>query len=877
MKKLASYSLFVFFFSSTLLAQDGAMTIRGQVTTRDDGSALPGATVSLSEVNLSTVADDQGRYSLTVPSDSVRGQTVDLTVAFQGLQTRTTQLRLSPGTVSRDFALAVSFGQEITVGSRVIGAAEEKAVPVDVITEQQIETTGKFETSQILQTLAPSMNFPRTTITDGTDTVRPITLRGLGPDQMLLLLNGKRRHPGAIVHVNNSIGRGSTGVDLNAIPASAVGNVEILRDGAAAQYGSDAIAGVVNMVLKSGAAPPSIMIKGGATTHSDGEQLQIEANGGMSLGRGSLFGTVEYRDRGETNRARPDPRDQVVTGDAGNNAVPQPNHHWGDSDQQDILGFLNFNMPLTEDQRTYLYAFGGLAFRQGSHGGFYRRALDARNWPQIYPLGFLPLIEPEVEDQSGTVGSRGDLRGWFWDVSTQYGHNKFEFNVTDSLNVSLGPAVPPNQTKFYAGAVEFGQWMANFDMSRGFNVGLAGPLNVAFGAEYRQENYQIHAGEPASYIDGGLPDRNGGRAAIGAQVFPGYRPENETDESRNNTGVYLDLEGDVTQKIRLGVAGRFEDYSDFGSTADGKLTARFAPIEQLVLRGSVATGFRAPSLVQSFFSTTTTNFLPVGGVLQPFEVRTLPVSDPVARALGAQDLKPEDSQHYSAGVVWEPLTNLELTADLYHIEIDDRIVLSGNFTGAGVAPILAPFGVTGARFFTNAIDTETDGYDFVANYASGLTSGRLNLSAAYSYNKTDIVRIAPNPTGLASLQETLFDRIERRRVECGQPHDNIRLLQQWTLGGFTGTLHESRYGEFCSTTALTQEQTYGAKWVADLDLVYRWSRYTFGIGAQNLFDEFPDENLRDSPQGNFNTFPYPSQNPFGMNGTFIYSRLGYTF
>lgn len=249
MKKLASLSVFLLLISMAVLAQDGAMTIRGQITARDDGSALPGARVSLSEVNLSTVTDDQGRYSLTVPPDSVRGQTVDLTVTFEGLQPRTTQIRLSPGSVSRDFALAVAFGQEITVGSRVIGAAEEKAVPVDVITEQQIETTGKFETSQILQTLAPSMNFPRTTITDGTDTVRPITLRGLGPDQMLLLLNGKRRHPGAIVHVNNSIGRGSTGVDLNAIPASAVENVEILRDGAAAQYGSDAIAGVINMVL----------------------------------------------------------------------------------------------------------------------------------------------------------------------------------------------------------------------------------------------------------------------------------------------------------------------------------------------------------------------------------------------------------------------------------------------------------------------------------------------------------------------------------------------------------------------------------------------------------------------------------------------------
>ena len=281
-------------------------------------------------------------------------------------------------------------------------------------------------TNQIIQALTPSFNFPRPTITDGTDSVRPATLRGLGPDQVLVLVNGKRRHPSALVHVNGSIGRGSTGVDLNAIPASAIQRIEVLRDGAAAQYGSDAIAGVINIVLKSGQSPLNLSFKGGMTTHSDGELVDASAGYGWSLsGGGSLFATVEYRDRGETNRAGPDPRDQIVTGDGGRNSVTQPNFHWGDADVRDVMTFLNAEIPLVEGGSRSLYAFGGLSRRTGSHGGFFRRAIQDTNWPSIYPEGFLPLIEPDIVDASGTVGVRGVSRGWFWDASGQYRLQQF--------------------------------------------------------------------------------------------------------------------------------------------------------------------------------------------------------------------------------------------------------------------------------------------------------------------------------------------------------------------------------------------------------------------------------------------------------------------
>jgi iron complex outermembrane receptor protein len=592
-----------------------------------------------------------------------------------------------------------------------------------------------------------------------------------------------------------------------------------------------------------------------------------------------LFTTLEYRNRYETNRAGPDPRDQIRAGDAGNNAVSQPNHHWGDSYSRDVMAFLNFNLPLTADSKQFLYAFGGFSNRHGSHGGFYRRALQAQNIPSIYPLGFLPLIEPRVVDQSFTGGVRGELATWFYDASVGYGRNKFDFYVSDSLNTSLGPV--NNQTRFYAGTLGDKLITVNVDLSKEFAIGLAGPVNVAGGVEYRNEGYDITAGEPNSYIDGGQPDQFGNRAPAGAQVFPGFRPSNEIDTTRNSKALYIDLEGNVLEKLRLGVAARHENFSDFGNTTNWKLTGRYSAMKELIFRAAASTGFRAPSLNQSYFSAVSTNFLrdPATGQLAPFEVGTYPVNSAIARALGATPLRPEESTNWSAGVVIQPLPNLEVTADYFAIDIEDRIVFSGNFTGARVLPLIQPFGATGARFFTNAVDTETRGFDLVVNYQRGLGGfGRIDASAAYSNNETKIAGVVDTPPILSGLEEVLFDRIERRRIECGQPKDNIRLMQAWTYGNLTTTLRESQYGEFCSFTLLPQDdQTYSSTWINDLEIAYKWSQYSFAVGVENVFDAFPDKNFPGTPQGNFGIFTYPSQSPFGMNGRFVYTRLGYTF
>ncbi len=858
-----------------------AQTVRGRVTT--EGSPLPGVTVSIDELALTTITDADGRYSLTLPANR-KGQ-VKITASLQGFSTKSATIDTS-GNVTQDFVLRPSFGQEITVGSRAINAEQEKAVPVDVIPREQIETTPSTETSQIIEKIAPSFNFPRPTIADGTDSVRPATLRGLGPDQVLVMLNGKRMHTSALVNVNNTVGRGSAGADLNTIPASAIDNVEILRDGATAQYGSDAIAGVLNLVLKSDAAPLKLEVKGGSTTHSDGQMIDTNLSGGWKIARGALFATVEYRDRYATNRALNDPRDQIVKGDAGNNLVRQPNTHFGDSYERDILSLFNLNVPITEDGKQIVYTFGNYDLRHGSHGGNYRRAIDTTDWPQIFPLGFLPLIEPRIADYALNGGVRGEMAKWFYDASLGYGRNKFNFYVRNSLNVSLGPTIPPNQTSFNDGALADKQYTGNVDISRGFNVGFAGPLNVAAGVEYRRDGYQVIAGEPASYIDGGSLNQFGtARGTPGSQVFPGFRPDNAVDISRNSKAVYIDTEGDVLQQLRVGLAGRYENFSDFGSTTNGKLTLRYSPAKPLIFRAAASTGFRAPSLGQSFFSAVSTNFLrDASGNVVPFQVWTAPVGSPIAVALGAKPLEPEKSRNYSGGVVWQPMSNLEMTADFFRIDIKRRIVLSGNFTQPQVQPILAPFGANSARFFTNAIDTRTNGYDLVINHQRPIFNGRIDLSGAYSSNKTKIVNLEPTPPQLVGLGAVLFDHLQTRTVQCGQPRDNTRLMENYSQGPVNITARQSRYGEYCSiNNAVKDDQVYPAAWLTDLEMSYRWSKYVFAVGAENLFDKFPGRNLNagtangSEQVGSAGVFIYPRNSPFGMNGRFVYSRVSYTF
>src|SRR4051812_14544597 len=398
---------FVGIFTVSVAAQ--SPTITGVVTTKADGLAVPGATVSLVGSDVTATTDNAGKYQLEIPPSFVRSGKVQLKVEGLGLPAKVVDVELNPtvAVTTMDIGLSLGFEESITVGSRAIGAEAEKAVPVDVITQDQIASSGYTETTQVIQSIAPSFNFPRPTITDGTDTVRPATLRGLGPDQVLVLVNGKRRHQSALVHLNGSIGRGSTGVDLNAIPVSAIERIEVLRDGAAAQYGSDAIAGVINIVLKGGVSRPAVTSNFGLSTgsfignacdasglncqegrtidFSDGGLFDAGGSWGLPVGKGSVTVSAEYRRQNRTNRASFDPRDQIVAGDAGNNAVPEPNHRWGDPDTRDVMTSVNVNAPLDHAETRFVYGFGGFSRRAANSAGFYRRRL--RRAPRARPPG----------------------------------------------------------------------------------------------------------------------------------------------------------------------------------------------------------------------------------------------------------------------------------------------------------------------------------------------------------------------------------------------------------------------------------------------------------------------------------------------------------
>jgi iron complex outermembrane receptor protein len=750
--------------------------------------------------------------------------------------------------------------------------------PIDVITPQALEATGTTELASALARALPSLNFPRPAITDGTDAVRPAQLRGLAPDQVLVLVNGKRRHTTALINLNGSQGRGSSPVDLNAIPISAIQRVEVLRDGASAQYGSDAIAGVVNIVLKGSADGGSIAANIGQYSAGDGRSYQLQGDVGMPLGvEGSLHLAAEAVDEDQTDRARPYVLAPGVT--VRPSTAPPPGvvvQRYGDPEIRQFSFSANAELPVSEALN--FYAFANASRRNALSNGFYRTALDTRNIPAIYPDGFLPQIRNIAEDRAIVIGLRGyTALDWDVDLSYNYGRNDLSFDVENSLNRSLGPTSP---TDFYAGALQIRQHVLNLDATRTFDVGwLATPLNVAWGLEWRGENFSQSAGELDSYRNGGVLLPGGTPAPSGSQVFPGFRPSDAGDFNRESYSAYLDLEANVTDKFNLGLAMRAEEYSDFGSTTSGKLSARYDFTDKAALRGTVSTGFRAPSLQQQFFRSTATNF--IGGV--PFDIRTFRVNDPAAIALGAEPLKAEESKNLSLGLVLKPIENLFITVDAYRIDIDDRIMLSENLTSTAVRAYLnanVDPALGGGRYFTNAIDTRTRGVDAILTYRWLIGDGSLDLTTGYNWNKTTVRSIAPNPAALSAIDPAAvrIGRVEVGRLTVGAPRDKFQLGGTYTLGNWKFGANLTRYGEFSvlfgnNPADTSRDQTFDAQWTLDLSTSMHYGNWDFTLGADNVLDEYPDEVLfANSTNGQL---PYSAASPNGFNGAYVYGRVGY--
>jgi iron complex outermembrane receptor protein len=795
-----------------------------------------------------------------------------------------------------------NFDEVVVTGTRVATRTRlDTLAPVDVLSQETLASSGSTELAEALSTAAPSLNFPRPSITDGTDHIRPATLRGLAPDQTLVLVNSKRRHQSALVNVNGSVGRGSAAVDLNAIPLAAIETVEVLRDGASAQYGSDAIAGVINLRLRDareggnasvtyGQYNTDVETERGQRHEDDGATMTATGWVGLPLGaEGFLTLSGEYRDRDPTSR-----------GDFDNRVPGSPvTSRYGDADVEDITAYVNAGVPLEGDWN--IYGWAGYQQREGNSAAFPRIFNDVRNVPAIYPNGFLPLITTDIDDLALGWGVRGKWGSWDADISLVYGSNEVAYGVEDSLNTSYGAA---SQTSFDAGAMKYDQLVFNAGIVRTFEVGgLPEGINVAFGIEARTESYSIEAGEPTSYNRGPVAG-----VAAGAQGFPGFQPSNELDEDREAYSAYADVEARLTEKFLASVAIRGEDYSDFGSAVTGKIAGRYDFTDSFALRGAVSTGFRAPGLQQEFFTSTATNF--ING--QPFEVGTFPATSDVAITLGAQPLDAEESTNYSLGTVIR-FGGFEATIDAYRIDIEDRIVLSENLNTPQVAALIAPFGANVARFFINGVDTKTEGLDVVTRYLLRTDKvGKFEFVAAGNWNDTEVEKV-PSTNVIDNIcvgqpapctPPVLFARNNTLSFEEGTPDSKISLGVDWVIPlgatNFGVNLKGTRYGDVVepgvpSTAEISagvpdaRDLNVQPDWIVDLTLNARLmeDKLSLSLGADNLFDQYPDRvpnnrGLPSPPGGTVNlnatnALGYSRYSPYGFNGRFLFARLAYNW
>ena len=918
-----------------LVMISGFMFAQGSVSgtvTDGAGNALFGANVTVEGTSSGAATAADGSYSV----DGVSGGAYTVTASYIGYESASVSVNVD-GSATANFSLASSAvsGNTVSVlGSRFARNVDEQAVPVEVITELEIRASGFTETSELLQALIPSYNSPKGYITDGSDHMRPATLRGMAPNQTLVLVNGKRRHQGALVHVNGSVGRGSTQVDLNAIPASAIAKIEVLRDGAAAKYGSDAVAGVINLILKeSGGADMSItygqnhsyfdrgyaagegLIDGqDASTYGwdlddehegngylpysadrgwarsgnetilkqDGQSLIIHAGNGMEVFGGNLYISGQIRDGGRSNRAGLDPRRQYFAGmDAEEAAFDRENHRIGAGEFEQVSMMWNGSFPM---ERGTLYTFGGFNTRNGESGCYYRRAQDNRTLRAWYPDGFLPLISPELSDKSFAVGMKGLMGDYAYDLSVNTGSNDFAWGMQNSHNATYGTG-PGQQSDFDLGTLGYSQTTVNFDLTKQLEMdGFAGPVSLAMGAEMRMENYTIEAGEEAGYADGGfdvLDGPNAGNgAAVGCQCLPGLSPTNEQDRDRDAISVYVDAEANVLENLLVNVALRTENYSDFGATTNGKVAVRYEIQDGVAARGSFSTGFRAPALQEAYFSSIATNF--IDGI--PYEVGTFPNDSEPAIALGAKDLEPETSTNLSMGMTYKDDT-FTLAVDAYQIKVDDRITMSETFNGSGATSDMATFfadrniPAVGGRYFFNGINTETNGLDIVATMTQDLSNGSLLLKAAMNFNDTEVTNKGDlvTPTQLADYTtDQLLGRANTVRFESSSPAEMFQFSARVQRPTTTFMVKMNRWGEVTIPSgSVEREQVLSSKWTTDMEYSFQaTSQVRVSFGMNNVFDVYPDKTIK---RNSFNgIFQHSGYSPFGFNGRYVYTRLDMT-
>ncbi|WP_447641515.1 MULTISPECIES: TonB-dependent receptor [Chitinophagaceae] len=927
-KGLLLVGILVLLSPLALFAQ-GVKTIRGTIRDKN-GIFLAGANIQTDRQ--STVSDDSGQYqlNLTIGSHQI---SVNL-IGYQSI-TQTVQVGTQDSIIA-DFVLTAEASQlndVVVVGSRAAPRTSlASPVPVDVFDVKRIASLGAQTTvGQILNYVAPSFTSTSQSLGDGTDEVDPISLRGLGPDQVLVLINGKRRYNSALVNVNGTFGKGTVGTDLNAIPVSAIEKIEVLRDGAAAQYGSDAIAGVINIILKKTTNQLNASVTDGeyatyakalGKTFHDGQSNQIALNYGIPLtskgGYINFSGSFDYR--------KPTNRGGVYTGAIYNAYGTDKNasgalvaHDQTDSflnatgtTRQDYSlivgqskirsGQFAFNGSLPVSDNATVYSFGTFGYRNGLAPGFYRYPNDYRNIPTIYPLGYMPYIGTSIYDKSVAVGIKGKtVSGWNIDFSNTYGQNTFEFHVQNSLNASMGTSSP---TSFNNGGPKFSQNTVNLDANKDF--GWLSGVNIAFGAEYRFERYQLVAGDANSYTNYGLADSVGvsanGKPILvldpggsyntifgpdgvtpvpgGSQVFTGFRPANAVNATRSAIAGYADAAVNFTKAFLADGAIRYENYSDFGSTFNGKLALLYKVTDHISLRGSGSTGFRAPSLQQLYYANTSTLF--TNGV--PYEVGTFTNGSRAAQLLGIPTLRPEKSKSVSAGVTAK-FGKFTATVDGYFTRINDRIVYTDQFAGSNAATasaadqelykILAQAGAQKAQFFANAINTETKGIDAVLAYTDHIGKGIFRADLSGTISQTQKVGPVMTSDLLKGKENIYFSPASLIYLTNAVPKQKLNLGLNYTISSWTFFVRNNYFGGVTEPVAtVANQQYYNPRWVTDASIGYQIVKQAkLTIGANNLFNVYP-ETISIAANSNSGQFVYPrATSQFGFNGRYLFARL----
>ncbi|MFD1470652.1 TonB-dependent receptor domain-containing protein [Hymenobacter caeli] len=844
--------------SSAAWAQ--SQSLAGQVLD-DAGRPVIGATVVEKGTNNGIGTDANGRFVL-------RARTAQPRLVVSALGYTTQEVAASGASIAVRLATSSTALEGVqVVGSRSLNrSVTDSPSPVDIIDVRQVTAkTGQLDVNQLLQFVAPSFNSNRQTGADGADHVDPASLRGLGPDQTLVLVNGKRWHQSSLVNLFGSRGRGNTGTDLNTIPAASIERIEILRDGASAQYGSDAIAGVINIVLKTSTKELTANVNYGAYQAKyrfddqklDGGNFNANLNYGLPVGKGGFVNaTVDFNQREHTQRAN----------------VPAPDgiqrRQYGDPRVFNTSVYVNSKLPLSE--KVYAYVFGGFNARRGEAYAYTRFPTigkdslghdipNPRSNATLYPDGFDPVITSNVFDGHGVTGVRGTFGPWDMDLSNGFGSNRFHYGLNNSLNATLGVKSP---TIFDAGGFQLQQDVVDLNVSRNFKT-VAQGLNLAFGGELRREWYQIFAGEPASYTNyqpgSGIPG--------GSQGFPGFQPRNELHASRNNVGVYADAELDVTKAFLVEGAVRYEHYSDFGSNVTGKLATRLKLSDNFALRGTLSTGFRAPSLAQINFNTVFTNV--VGGV--PIDVLIDRNNGPVTRAVGIPPLTRELSRSASVGFTGRIGSVLSFTVDGYYIHIQDRIVLTGAFPNDDniIGPTLTALNVGQAQFFANAASTSTFGLDAVVANTLGVGTGRLTTTLAANLNRLNVTSVQTTPL-LAGKEDIFFGQREQAFVKASAPPYKINLTGDYNLGRFGALLRFVYFGPVDLYDYTPELNHYHPRLTTDVALSYALTnQLSLSVGSSNVFNKYPDFF---NPQATETGGAWdPVQ--MGSNGRFLFAKL----